>query len=426
MTRIAFFGPLPPLNTGIADYDEAVLPILRKDFEVDVFLERTFPGQEGFSHADFFSKHYQNPYDLTLYQMGNSLFHEYMYGYLFQNPGVVIFHDYCLLHSRSEMLLEKACFQEYREELAAVYPEQAEQIADTIISSAAGDLLFYQFPFFELVLRSSLAAAAHTEVAVKKLSTPQTPVIKIPHLELPGADLTQQDPAPEKFVIATFGYVTGAKRISTLLEVIAEIGKQHSEVITVIVGDVEDRAALNQQVESLGLGNRVIVTKRLPITEFLQWMGRADVIVNLRYPSAGEMSGTLIRSLASAKPVIISRLPGLQEIPEDAVLRVRPDEEKADLRKALRSLITNGELRKKLSANARNYILKHHSAELVRTQYRKLIELAMERKAHFQGIDLPVHLQSGKAILRNSLRRGPLKDAPGALKWLADKKFCAG
>src|SRR6266498_2048885 len=92
MKRIAFFGPLPPLTTGIADYDEALLPLLRKDFEVDVFLERTFPDREGFSHADFFSKNHRNPYDLTLYQLGNSLFHEYMYGYLFQNPGAVIFH----------------------------------------------------------------------------------------------------------------------------------------------------------------------------------------------------------------------------------------------------------------------------------------------------------------------------------------------
>src|SRR6185295_10274301 len=120
MKRIAFFGPLPPSSTGIADYNEALLPLLRKDFEVDVFQQHT--------HADFFSKHYQKPYDLNLYQMGNSLFHEYMYGYLFQNPGVVVFHDYCLLHSRSEMLLEKGFFHEYRQELAAVYPEQAEQI----------------------------------------------------------------------------------------------------------------------------------------------------------------------------------------------------------------------------------------------------------------------------------------------------------
>jgi glycosyltransferase involved in cell wall biosynthesis len=339
MKRIAFFGPLPPSTTGIADYDEALLPLLRKDFEVDVFLQQPFPNREGFSHADFFSKHFQNPYDLTLYQMGNSLFHEYMYGYLFQNPGVVIFHDYCLLHSRSEMLLEKGFFLEYRDELAAVYPEQAEQIADTIISSAAGDLLFYQFPFFDLVLRSSLAAAAHTDFAVKKLSTSQTPVIKIPHLELPGATPIQDDPAAGKFVIATFGYVTGAKRISTLLEATAEIGRQYPDVLTVIAGDVEDRAALNQQVESLGIGGQVMVTERLPITEFLQWMGRADVIVNLRYPSAGEMSGTLVRALSSSKPVIISRLAGLQEIPEDAVLRVRPDREKSDLKKALLALI---------------------------------------------------------------------------------------
>ena len=405
MTRIAFFGPLPPSNTGIADYDEALLPLLRKDLTVDVFLSGAPSGGEGFSHADFFLRHQKQPYDLTLYQLGNSPFHEYMYGYLFQNPGAVIFHDYCLLHSRSEMLLKKKMTREYRDELAAVYPQQAEEIANAIIPSAAGNLLFYQFPLFELVLRSSLAAAAHTDFAVKKLSTTETPVIKIPHLELGAGTASGYGLLPGKFVIGSFGYATNAKRISTLLDVVAGIRTEHPEVICSVVGEVEDPAEMHRRIQTLGLQDCVIVTGHVGMPDFLAWMGRVDVVVNLRYPSAGEMSGTLIRALASAKPVIISRLPALLEIPEDTVLRVRPDREKEDLKNALAALVKDGALRARLSANARKYIREHHSPEMARAQYRKLIDAALERKSTFRGIELPSHLKSEKEILRDYLRR---------------------
>jgi glycosyltransferase involved in cell wall biosynthesis len=400
--KIAFFGPLPPSRTGIADYDAALLPVLRDDYDIDVFTQGKSPG--AFSHADFFSKNLQHSYDLCIYQIGNSPFHEYMYGYLFQNPGAVVFHDTCLLHSRSEMLLKRKMAAEYRDELRLVYPQHADEIANAIIPSAAGDALFYQFPLFELVLRSSLAAAAHTDFAVKQLNVSDTPVVKIPHIVLDAGNQSKQDLYPGKFVIATFGYVTRAKRIELLLQSIAELRKEHPEVFCLIVGDIEDRDQLKREIDQLGVNDCVSVTGHVEMHDFLGWMGRADAIVNLRFPSAGEMSGTLIRALASGKPVIISRLQSLQEIPQEAVLRVRPDFEQSDLKHALVDLLRIPALRKKLAVNAQQYIREKHSQKIVREQYRTLIETAFARKTNFHGIQLPAHLRSGKEILTEHLK----------------------
>ena len=161
MKRIAFFGPLPPSRTGIADYNSALLPLLGKDYEIEAFLPDASRDSDGFSHADFFSRHRKHPYDLTLYQMGNQPhFHEYMYGYLFQHPGAVVFHDYCLHHSRADMLLKRNMTEEYRQELNFAYPDQADRIGNAAVTFAAGDLLFFHYPLFELVVRASLAAAA--------------------------------------------------------------------------------------------------------------------------------------------------------------------------------------------------------------------------------------------------------------------------
>ena len=115
MKRIAFFGPLPPLQTGIADYNAALLPLLRQDYEIDVFLPGSSSSAHAYHHGEFLTRNQLDPYDLTLYQMGNQpKFHEYMYGYLYQHPGAVVFHDYCLHHSRADMLLKRNMHAEYR------------------------------------------------------------------------------------------------------------------------------------------------------------------------------------------------------------------------------------------------------------------------------------------------------------------------
>ena len=86
MTKIAFFGPLNPIPSGISDYDEQLLPLLREHYEIDVFVDGNVQQEHVFSHADFYRRNRLSPYDLNLYQMGNSLVHEYMYGYLFHYP----------------------------------------------------------------------------------------------------------------------------------------------------------------------------------------------------------------------------------------------------------------------------------------------------------------------------------------------------
>jgi glycosyltransferase involved in cell wall biosynthesis len=422
MKRIAFFGPLPPLKTGIADYNEALLPWLRKDFEIDVFLPRVnLPGSsEGFPHGDFFLRQKRNPYDLALYQMGNQpRFHEYMYGYLFQQPGAVLFHDYCLHHSRADMLLKRNMTEEYRQELQYVYPAQAEQIANAAISFAAGDLLFFHYPLFELIVRASLAAGAHTDAAVKKLQICETPVIKIPCLQMEGGTAIETRIYPGKTVLASFGYATQAKRISTILEVIADLRAEHNNLLYVIVGALEDRTGILRQIESLGLKESVLVTGHVEMPEFLKWMSRADIILNLRYPSAGEMSSTLIRALASGKPVVVSRLLDVQEIPENALLRVRPDHEQKDLRSAILALLQDPGLRSRLSANARKYIEENHAPQKAREKYQLLIETALERKSNFIPPQLPAHLRSGAEILQEHLLETTFERMnPKILEWL--------
>ena len=55
-----------------------------------------------------------------------------------------------------------------------------------------------------------------------------------------------------------------------------------------------------------------------------------DAIVNLRYPSAGESSGTVARALAEGRATIVNDLEAFAEIPDEAALKVEIDGDQAE------------------------------------------------------------------------------------------------
>ncbi len=404
MKRIAFFGPLSPIHSGIADYDEELLSLLRNEYQIDVFTDSETQHASAFHHSEFYFKQRRRPYDLILYQMGNSLFHEYMYGYVFHFPGVIVFHDYCLHQSRAIMLFSKGLVQEYIEETKLDHP-QGEEIGHAVASGIFSELFFYYFPLVRPLLKSALAAAAHTEVVAERLRVTETPVIHIPMAVLSEARQGSLDPFPGKLVLASFGLATRAKRILEILPAIARLARGCDNLLYLIVGDVGPRFHLEEEIRQRGIQDLVQVTGHVEREKFQELMNRADIILNLRYPSAGEMSATLLRAMACAKPVLISRLQYLREIPQDVALQVRPDREIEDIYSNLEKLIRDPELRTRLGNSARIYIETHHRPEQMLNGYRRLIELGFQRKAKFHPPRLPLHLRSGREILREYLKR---------------------
>src|SRR5688500_829870 len=56
--------------------------------------------------------------------------------------------------------------------------------------------------------------------------------------------------------------------------------------------------------------------------DFPRYYAAADRFVNLRYPTAGETSGTLIRALDAGKPVAVSDYAQFAELPDDVAFKV--------------------------------------------------------------------------------------------------------
>lgn len=215
---------------------------------------------------------------------------------------------------------------------------------------------------------------------------------------------------PSEILIASFGFVTPEKRISWVLNVVKELAYFYNNIRYVIVGEVASHYDVADEIRARNLQEIVQITGRTSRQEFHRWMSRADIVINLRYPSAREMSATLLRAMASGKPVLMSRLLHLQEIPDDAVIRVRPDHEQADIFHNLWQLIESKSLREKIGRKAAEYIQSHHRSDQMLKQYVELIETALRRKSKFKPKSLPSHLSGSKEIIKNYIQKTSFAD----------------
>ena len=90
--RLAFFTPLPPAKSGIADYSAAVLEHLSRLAQVDTFTEKP----KAFDPSQ---------YDMCVYQLGNNPFHTFAYRMAIEIPGAVVMHEANLHHLIADLTI---------------------------------------------------------------------------------------------------------------------------------------------------------------------------------------------------------------------------------------------------------------------------------------------------------------------------------
>ena len=114
-----------------------------------------------------------------------------------------------------------------------------------------------------------------------------------------------------------------------------------------------------------GLEEALLLTGRLSLEDFVRHLAAADVILSLRFPSHGEISGALVRALGVGRPVLVTAgTPAASEFPEGVVLPVDPGPSELDeLVALLRELLSDAELRTLMGRLARGHVTRHHALE---------------------------------------------------------------
>lgn len=389
--RLAWFSPLPPQRSGIADYSAELIPCLAGHLEVELFVDegvRVDPEiRDRFPiHGDraFPGLWKQGRFDAVLYHLGNNPdFHARIWRTLTEYPGILVLHEAMVHHLVRGMTLSKSDLEGYVEEMRYAYGRTGQGLARRSLDTGI-PLDVWSYPLFERAVDSSLAVITHNEFTRQRVlaSRPLTRTSVIPHHvslgELGGMDRDSARAAlkipADAFVLASYGFITPAKRLEVTLRAFARLKKERPDALYLLVGEV------SPHYELPGITDGVILVGRTELDDFLRYMVAADVAVNLRYPTAGETSGTLIRLLGLGKPVIVSNLGAFSEIPDGACAKVDLDENEEDLLFAfLQALAADEDLRRSMGENARRHVVPH-TPEASARAYADVVRSVVEEK----------------------------------------------
>jgi glycosyltransferase involved in cell wall biosynthesis len=435
--RLAWFSPLPPVRTGLAVDSRELLGRLAADHLIDVFVDEPvvdaarrlnrFPEAIAIHPAhDFVWRATRAPYDLTVYQLGNSAHHAYQWPYLFRYPGLLVLHDGQLHHSRAAALMRQRRSDDYRAEFAACQPESRVDAAELAIAGFDSHLYYY-WPFTRLVVEGSKVTAVHTQALRDDLAA-DSPEAHVDHLHLAhGILVSEEDGARRRarvrsqygipgdaIVFGCFGGLTPEKRLPQILDAFTAIRHTLPPSVLLFGGEPPSHYDLRGDISRRSLGAQVVTTGYVDDEEDLtSLIAASDVTLNLRWPTARELSGPWLRSLAAGRCSIVSALAHLAGIPmidagtwtrgPGAPIAVAIDvmDEGHLLPAAMRRLATDTTLREQIGSEARAYWEREHSYERMLDDYRRLIRLAASLPA--PQPQLPHHLVNDSSGLTGRL-----------------------
>ena len=294
------FTPMPPTRTGVAHYASMLVPALQQHIEVEVVTENRELRAENTSR---------------IYQLGNNPHHEWIYKHAMMHPGVIVLHDIVLHHLIVEMTLARGDVKGYVEVLRANHGEVGAAWARGRAAGLHSEMGNFLLPASIDLANRSRAVIVHNRYSADRLRSlgVRTPIHVVPHPYQP-----QHVPeSGRKHVIGLFGFLTSAKRADVVLAAFRQARALNRDVRLLVVG--EPAPNIDASIFS---GDGIVFTGYVPDEDFANYFGEVDRIVNLRYPTAGETSGTLIRAFDAGKPVAVSNYAQFAELPDDCATKI--------------------------------------------------------------------------------------------------------
>jgi glycosyltransferase involved in cell wall biosynthesis len=363
--KVAYYSPMPPSRSGIADYSALLVPALRDRVEEVVVAA---PGRR-VPRAD-----------IAVYHIGNDPdAHGWIVDALRKRPGVVVLHEYVLHHLIAGITIGRGHGRAYLEAM-----ERELGVAGRLLGLGVLDNLLpllwetepERFPLSGTILDLARGLIVHSRFveARAREAAYDGPLWRVPHPAWPMHSVVAEDDIAGEPLVGCFGYLNMNKRIPQLLEAFAAFRTRRPGARLLLAGAAAERFDVGRRLERLGLTDGVIREDYVPEERMWSLMAACDVLVNLRFPTMGETSGSVIRGLSLGKPLIVSDVGWFSELPDDAALKVPVDEyEIPTLAGALELATAHHD---QLGARALDYVRQEHDLGRVADAYAKALEEA--------------------------------------------------
>jgi glycosyltransferase involved in cell wall biosynthesis len=439
MARLAFMSPWPPQPSGIATCAADLVPRLAAlghgvDVLVDEALVSISRGPDGppvpgevrvLSAHEFVWRQHRGHYDLPIYQVGNSWAHGYVWPYLFRWPGLTVLHDARIHHARANALMSRGRAADYRAEFVYNKPTLSPEAAELAIAGFDG-AYYYHWPMRRTVMEASRMVVCHSVGMTHRLRRhyPDHAIAFVPlgHGQARSAEVLVEARArfraahqiPAKAVVfGIMGTAATEKRVAHIIRAFAAARQWAPDARLLFAGSVDPLLPLDDLLDSFGVRDATHLVGRLDDTGFDDAVAACDVGLNLRWPTAREMSGPWLRMLAAGLPTVVvdsvhhtdiitldprtwrchEPLHTLEPDPELQAVAIAIDilDEDHSLRLAMRRLASDAAFRARVGATARRYWESNHTVDLMADEYNRVIAKALTLKA--PDVALPDHLR---------------------------------
>ena len=361
--RLAYFSPLPPARSGIADYSEALIEALRPLVDLEVFS-----GPE----TDFDPSRF----DEVLYHVGNNGWHGFVYEAAVRHPGVVVMHESNLHHLIADLTIKRGNWDAYVDECEYNGGPTARAHAERVRKLEVGPD-YEGLPMTRRLLESARALVVHSHFMEREMRAAGFTgrIAVVPH----GAWIpeSRRNPYRHKLgldestpLVGIFGFLKPYKRIAESLRAFRRVVRLVPNVKMILAGEPHPEFPIDPMIRTLGLSANVRLLGYTPIDEFVGYMSACDIVLNLRYPTVGESSGTLLRALGLGAAVLVSEVGSFQEFPDDVCLKVPVGAGEENLIfEYLNLLVSRPDVAQALGARARDYVARECNWPAVARKY---------------------------------------------------------
>lgn len=384
--RINWFSPLPPARTDIGHYTARILPALAARMQVVLWTATPLvqvPRLPGVTVRQIATATPAalHAADATFYNLGNNaLFHAEILDWARRVPGIVVLHDADIQHLLVyDMVERRGDGAGYIATMTELHGAEGEALARARLKGA--DVLdrLHDFPLLSPALTKTMGVVCHSRVAKARVDALDVPtaLLDLPFAPSPLEDRAARAPgAPIRLV--QFGYLGPNRSIHKVLAALAEWRGAHPDRADAVRFDVygqlwpgNDVAA---RIADLRLEEVVRLHGFVDEADLDAAIAGADLVLNMRYPTLGEASGSQMRIWNAGVASLVTDAGWFAELPDDTVIKVAPGSEGEALAEALSRLGADPESLVEIGAAGRRRLEARHTPETYAEAIIRVVE----------------------------------------------------
>jgi len=388
--RLAYVTPLPPIQSGIADYGAQLLAQLALFYAIDVIVDQPQldPLRTGSDvtvrDLAWFDAH-AGEFDRIIYHFGNSPFHQHMFGLLERYPGIVVLHEFFFGNTLD--YLECSGYQQHMFLRALFISHGYPGLID--FKTLGRDATRWKYPCSKAILDRATGVIVHSQLARQLASDWYGPEMARDWRTIAllrddsgavsrAAGRAALGLAESDFVVASFGMLGQTKLNDKLLRAWLHsplADDPHCRLVFIGArGDTEYSKNLLHTITDSDADDHIRSTEFVSASNYQAWLAAADCAVQLRGDTRGETSAAVLDCLTAGLACIGNDHGTVRELPDDVMLKLPDAFSEEQLIAALMRLHDDPPFRTELAARGRRLAQACHHPRQIGLQYRDTIE----------------------------------------------------